>query len=180
METVCKATLERTLPPDVQEDAIHNKACIVCLSAAAVYTWDLETVMQHRETYRQTVRVWMLKRAELWWQCKGWRRRGEGRQRRQWRQQRWLVIDIRDLALPPDPAASSSTEPTELTQPRWRCTALHLMNLTKCVARNWHTLWWDMWTQAMQTSSQAQQEIWMMHTAGVCSTCSCYQAERRI
>lgn len=37
METVCKATLERTLPPDVQEDAIHNKACTVCLSATALY-----------------------------------------------------------------------------------------------------------------------------------------------
>lgn len=37
METVCKATLERTLPPDVQEDAIHNKACTVCLSASALY-----------------------------------------------------------------------------------------------------------------------------------------------
>lgn len=37
METVCKATLERTFPPDVQEDAIHNKACTVCLSAVALY-----------------------------------------------------------------------------------------------------------------------------------------------
>lgn len=37
METVCKATLESTLPPDVQEDAIHNKACTVSLSATAVY-----------------------------------------------------------------------------------------------------------------------------------------------
>lgn len=31
MEAVCKATLQRTLPPDVQEDAIHNKAFTVCL-----------------------------------------------------------------------------------------------------------------------------------------------------
>lgn len=34
METVCKATLERALPPDMQEDAIHNKACSVCVAAA--------------------------------------------------------------------------------------------------------------------------------------------------
>lgn len=34
METVCKATLERTLPPDMQEDAIHNKAYSVCMSTA--------------------------------------------------------------------------------------------------------------------------------------------------
>ncbi|TNN74219.1 hypothetical protein EYF80_015462 [Liparis tanakae] len=40
---VCIATLERTLPPDVQEDAIHNKACTVCpVCCCPVYTCEFE------------------------------------------------------------------------------------------------------------------------------------------
>lgn len=40
---VCKATLERTLPPDVQEDAVHNKARTVCpVCYCPVYTCEFE------------------------------------------------------------------------------------------------------------------------------------------
>lgn len=66
---------------------------------------------------------------EEWRKSGGEERRGEGRRTRQWRrQQQRLVIDIRDLALPPDPAsqpASSNIELTELTESRWlpHCTA---------------------------------------------------------
>lgn len=47
-------------------------------------------------------------------------RRVEGHHSRQWRQQQQrLVIDIRVLALPPDPASQPASSKTELTEPRW-------------------------------------------------------------
>lgn len=51
-------------------------------------------------------------------------RREEGHRGRQrwWRRRRRLAIDIRDLALPPDPVSQSASSNTELTEPtlaRW-------------------------------------------------------------
>lgn len=136
METVCKATLERTLPPDMQEDAIHNKAYSVCVSTALCERARLQRSRGSKEVERNERRYVGTdrggarnKRRELCRQAVqqrkdrgAWRRRrrrrAEGhhsRQRRQQRQRR-LVTDIRDLALPPDPASQPPATLNSLNQ----------------------------------------------------------------